>query len=306
MSAENIRERKKKRRFTLIFVPDAESEQPRTFSASKFGFIASLGALFFGIVAIIVIVVMFTPVRRLLPVYNPEIEQRYGTQILAIQEQVSNLLHEMMVLRSYNLRLRKALGENIGSEDSSMIAGSSASTTSASINGNETQSEKISAQQFQNAPSSVAEFSQPLTPKFNATTEQQEVGEKAVLRNFPLTVPVDGYVSRGFDKEKYHYGIDMVSKISSPVLASADGNVVFSGWTYDDGMMIMIAHSLGYVTVYKHNEALMKNIGASVKRGEVIALLGNTGNTSSGPHLHYEVWKNGIPYDPANYLLTTQ
>ncbi len=306
MSAENVRERKKKRRFTLILVPDAESEQPRSFSASKLSFIASLFALFFGIVAIIVVVLMYTPVRRLLPVSNPEIEQRYGKQILAIQDQVSNLLHEMMVLRSYNLRLRKALGENIVLEDNSLIAGTSIPTTSADINDNEAQSEKTSTKKFQNTLSGAAEFSQPLTPKFKATVEQQEVTGKAVLRDFPLTVPVDGYVSRGFDKDKYHYGIDMVSKISSPILASADGNVVFSGWTYDDGMMMMIAHSLGYVTVYKHNEALMKNIGASVKRGEVIALLGNTGKTSSGPHLHYEVWKNGIPYDPANYLLTTQ
>jgi murein DD-endopeptidase MepM/ murein hydrolase activator NlpD len=79
--------------------------------------------------------------------------------------------------------------------------------------------------------------------------------------------------------------------------------VIFSGWTYDDGYMIMIGHGSGYQTSYKHNEALLKEIGARVRRGEPIALLGSSGRTSSGPHLHFEVWKDAVPQDPKDYIL---
>ena len=122
----------------------------------------------------------------------------------------------------------------------------------------------------------------------------------------PLSVPVEGYITRGYDEQKYHYGVDFAGRSASAVTAAADGNVLFSGWTYDDGYTLMVAHDGSYVTVYKHNQALMKLTGESVKRGEVVALLGNTGKTSSGPHLHFEVWKNGIAQDPLRYLLMVQ
>ena len=127
-----------------------------------------------------------------------------------------------------------------------------------------------------------------------------------MARQLPLTMPADGFVSKSFEPGELHYGLDVAGRRGNPVLAAADGTVIFGGWTYDDGYTVMLAHAEGYVTVYKHNEAIVRNTGESVRRGEVIALLGNTGRTSSGPHLHFEVWIDGIPQDPTNYLLTSQ
>jgi murein DD-endopeptidase MepM/ murein hydrolase activator NlpD len=79
--------------------------------------------------------------------------------------------------------------------------------------------------------------------------------------------------------------------------------VLFAGWTYDDGNMLIIAHGGGYATVYKHLQTLLKSTLNSVKRGEPIALLGSSGRTSMGPHLHFEVWHNGVPEDPNESLL---
>ena len=304
MSKENVHERKKKPRFTFIVVPDTESKQPRTFSISRWKLAASLVAVFFGIVALIIVVLIFTPARRLLPVSGSDLGQRYGKQIAAIQDQVSGLIQEMTVLRSYNLRLRKALGEQIPPHDTSLSASSSAANGSG-MKPEESQGEQVSAERSVRIPAEAVEHARGDVHGTPVLVDQQ-VNDKAVTREFPLTMPVEGYVSRGFDAGQYHYGIDFVNKVSTPVLAAADGNVVFAGWTYDDGMMMMIAHGLGYITVYKHNKALLKDTSAPVKRGEVISLLGNTGKTSSGPHLHFEVWKDGIPYDPVNYLLTTQ
>ena len=130
--------------------------------------------------------------------------------------------------------------------------------------------------------------------------------EMSVAMNFPLMMPADGFVTRQFDQEEFHYGVDFAGKQGTPIMAAASGTVVFAGWTYDDGYMMIIAHGGGFVTVYKHNKALFKDSGMNVKRGETIALLGNTGRTSSGPHLHFEVWKDGNVLNPSNYLLLTQ
>lgn len=303
MPSENVRERKKKRRFTLVFVPDAESEQPRSISLSKWKLIASLSAVFFGIIALIALILIYTPARLLLPVSHSDMEQRYGTQIVAIQNQVTALYKELTTLRSYNLQLRKALGEEISPKDSSLISKQKTAEASEKEIVEEENSSRVAG-----GGKFVDVLRQPAaTPAGQATPEPTgRTNGKAVENMFPLTLPVNGYVSRGFDATNYHYGLDFVSSASSPVLAAADGKIVFAGWTYDDGLMVIMAHDLGYMTVYKHNESLTMSSGATVKRGEVIALLGNTGKTSSGPHLHFEIWKNGTPYDPVNYLLITQ
>ena len=79
---------------------------------------------------------------------------------------------------------------------------------------------------------------------------------------------------------------------------------MFAGWTFEDGNVVMLSHGSGYLTVYKHNSSLLKSTGSLVKRGEVIALVGSTGITSTGPHLHFEVLKDGLPQNPQEFLLT--
>jgi murein DD-endopeptidase MepM/ murein hydrolase activator NlpD len=299
MSAENIDEQKEKSRFTFVVFSTHDTQKKRTFSVGKWNLVVYLSVVFFGIVVLTAVLLTFTPAHRLLPVSDPVVEERYGKQIAAIQEQVSILLHEMEVLRDYNLRLRQAMGEQTPLRDSSLIPASSESKAALSATH---AGEKLVTDR--SAPSNSGSLGDS-QGKSSQDRERREY-DRILLRELPLTMPVDGYLSRGYDAVRYHYGIDMVNSVSTPILAAADGNVVFAGWTYDDGLMMMIAHELGYITVYKHTEGLMKNTGNPVKRGEVIALLGNTGKTSSGPHLHFEVWKDGIPYDPANYLLKPQ
>ena len=120
---------------------------------------------------------------------------------------------------------------------------------------------------------------------------------------FPVVLPAEGYLTRGFDPAVRHYGVDIAGNVGSPVHAAADGHVVFAGWTIEDGNEIIISHPGGFLTFYKHNQSLLAVMNASVRRGDLIALLGNTGETSAGPHVHFEIWKDGVPVDPANYVL---
>jgi murein DD-endopeptidase MepM/ murein hydrolase activator NlpD len=116
-------------------------------------------------------------------------------------------------------------------------------------------------------------------------------------------MPAEGFVSQLFDPGRGHFGMDIAARRGTPVIAPADGHVVFAGWTYEDGNMIILAHGRGYITVYKHNQSVLRSAQESVRRGEAIALLGTSGRTSQGPHLHFEVWRDGVPRDPRLYLI---
>ena len=115
--------------------------------------------------------------------------------------------------------------------------------------------------------------------------------------------PVNGFVSREFDPAKGHMGIDFVVKSGTPVYASANGYVIFSDYTNKDGNMLIIGHPDNYITVYKHCSVLMKRSRDTVIQGELIALSGNTGEITTGPHLHFEIWKDGQPIDPGTVLI---
>lgn len=113
---------------------------------------------------------------------------------------------------------------------------------------------------------------------------------------------VKGSISQRFKPGKSHYGIDIATPRNEPVGAVADGTVIFADWTGSFGYTIIVDHN-EYMTFYKHCSRLFKKGGEQVRLGEVIALAGDTGQESSGIHLHFEVWKNGVPVDPEKYLI---
>ena len=296
MSPENGRERKKKARYTFVVLPEGDSDKTRTFSASVPGLVGTVFASFLVIVFLILAAIVYTPIGSLLPIANPELEQQYAKQISDIQTQIGTLLDQMSVLRGYNLRLRKAMGEEMHGEDSVLAASGPLSMAG--------------------APARDRLAQRPETPAADPGTVQGPQRGTVIQTSLPISprrvlelpflMPSDGYVSRGFDPDEFHYGVDLAGAEGTAVLSAASGSVVFAGWTYDDGLMMMISHDMGYLTVYKHNKALLKIVGSIVRRGEPVALLGNTGKTSSGPHLHFEIWRDGIPTDPMKYLVAVQ
>lgn len=114
--------------------------------------------------------------------------------------------------------------------------------------------------------------------------------------------PVKGTVTDGYNSQKRHYAVDIAVETNTPVKSVADGTVIFSEWTAQTGHVIIVKHSGGYTSIYKHNTALHKQQGDLVKSGEVIASAGDTGELSTGPHLHFELWNEGYPVNPTNYI----
>lgn len=131
--------------------------------------------------------------------------------------------------------------------------------------------------------------------KYNPLINDMEV-------NLILFPPVKGEISEGFSIENKHYAVDVIPEPFTPVKAIADGIVIFAEWSVDTGNVIIVKHNNNLISVYKHNASLSKEQGDLVRAGEVIAIVGSSGDLSTGPHLHFELWYDGYPIDPTNFI----
>ncbi|MBT3547914.1 MAG: M23 family metallopeptidase [Flavobacterium sp.] len=149
----------------------------------------------------------------------------------------------------------------------------------------------------------------------NASKQDSIFREKIESRDrFPLSdqllnkvkivffAPISGTISQSFNSENKHFAIDVVAKTGTPVKAVADGTVIFSEWTTETGYVIILKHTNNFISVYKHNGILLKQQGDQVQSGEAIASIGSSGELTTGPHLHFELWSDGYAVNPANYI----
>ena len=132
--------------------------------------------------------------------------------------------------------------------------------------------------------------------KFNLTKNE------LVIENKMFFSPIKGDITQVFNFEENHFAIDIAADIGTPVKSILDGKILFSEWSVDTGHVIIVDHGDNIVSVYKHNSKSLKEQNDFVQAGEVIAYSGNQGSLSSGPHLHFELWKNGTPIDPEPLL----
>ncbi len=123
------------------------------------------------------------------------------------------------------------------------------------------------------------------------------------IRNLFFFAPIKGEISAPFDPRSGHVGIDVVTKENEAVKATLDGTVVIATWTYDAGYVIAVQHGSNLMSFYKHNSVLLKKQGDAVKAGEVLAIVGNSGELTTGPHLHFELWLDGRPVNPEDYVV---
>jgi len=121
-------------------------------------------------------------------------------------------------------------------------------------------------------------------------------------KQFLFFPPIEGFISDSFNLKTNHYGIDLVAKTGTKIKSIGEGTVVVSDWNPQTGYVLGIQHSENFISFYKHCSVLLKNVGDIITTGENIAIIGNSGELSSGPHLHFELWKSGVPLDPSLYI----
>jgi len=130
--------------------------------------------------------------------------------------------------------------------------------------------------------------------------------DRSIFSSIPAELPVKGFVTRGYETNSIlssgHIGIDIAGEMGSPVKATADGSVIFSGWTFQDGYVVILKHKYDFFSFYKHNMQNLCQELEYVKKGQVVALLGDTGQITSGAHLHFEIWQGSKPVDPMMFV----
>tara|TARA_R110000787_G_scaffold13816_5_gene42999 strand:+ start:1574 stop:2461 length:888 start_codon:yes stop_codon:yes gene_type:complete len=229
-----------------------------------------------------ILLIAFTPIKEYIPGYS---SSKLKTDATKLTFESDSLKNRLAVLENYTKSIKAVLTGEITSDD-----------TIDSIQ-------------------ELAKRTQIDISKLNATKQDSIFREKIESRDrFPLTeelqnkvkivffAPISGTVSQSFNSENKHFALDVVAKTGTPVKAVADGTVIFSEWTAETGYVIIIKHTSNYISVYKHNGTLLKQQGDLVQSGEAIASVGSTGELTTGPHLHFELWSDGYAVNPTNYI----
>ncbi len=227
-------------------------------------------------------IIAFTPLREYIPGYS---SPKLNTQVMDLTIKSDSLQQELQYNQAYLETIRKVLLGEIKpqkiSKDSIIAA----------------ELDKISVGKF------VPSKADSLLRNEVANEDKYNLFEKAEPKvNMVLFAPVKGHITNGFNTKEKHFAVDIALTSGTPIKSVANGTVLFAEWTPNNGNVIIINHSEGIMSVYKHCETLTKNQGDVVRTGEVIATAGNTGTQSTGVHLHFELWKNGHPVDPTNFI----
>lgn len=242
--------------------------------------IGSLSSIF--MVAGTIILIAFTPLREYIPGYSSTALKR---EAIALSFKTDSLQQVIDVNEKFFSSIKSVLTGDIKTVElnkDSILKAASAETAHLSIKASKQDSllrEKVDKEDKYNLFESAISTS-----------------------NFVLFPPVNGTISDGYDVKERHYAIDIVVAKNTPVKATADGTVIFAEWTSETGYVVIIEHSYELISVYKHNASLTKRQGDIVKAGEVIAMAGNTGEHTTGPHLHFELWSKGYPINPTNFI----
>lgn len=248
---------------------------------------------FVGVLALLLIIsgvllVTYTPVKKILPNSEYKIKQTLYENQLKIDS-----LEQLVVLqkRFYNRISMVLMGKDsllLHSEDTTAIQIASRST-----------GKGISYQKAKE--DAVLRSTVEAEDKFNVRRKTTEVTK---ISNLYLYPPIaNGVVVADYDASALnHFGIDIASEKNAHVMATMEGTIISASWSIATGYSVVIQHDNDFISCYKHNAEILKKEGDKVEMGEVIAILGNTGEETSGPHLHFEIWHKGIPLNPQNYI----
>ena len=250
---------------------------------NRTGFFVTLVSSVVIIIAAIFSIIAFTPVKTFIPGYPDARTKRAVIQNAMKVDSLENVIYRWE-LYSENLR-RVIEGEDPINIDSLISA-------------RQTQIELAKDPEYLKRQDSLLRKEVKEEEMFDITSRSTR---KLPIEGMLFFTPVKGVISQGYDPVTHPF-VDITAPAGSLISAIADGTVIYDGWSDDTGYTIHIQHSNDIISIYKHNDKLLKKAGDKVKAGTPIALMGNTGSLSTGPHLHFELWHNGETLDPTQYI----
>lgn len=284
-------------KYRLVVMNDETFEEVTSVKLSPLSVYVFLSSLIVGTAILVTLLIVYTPLKRYIPGYGDYNRDR---EIAALTGKVASLENEVEAHRRYNENFRKILVGDLAD------MGQKAAEKQAPAAGDRKDSlpkdvARIPEDEQLRAGVARGTFSTG-APAGGPAADRALGGADLPLEQMFFLPSVSGETSSGFDLSKEHFGIDIVAPKNTAVKAAADGMVISSGYTVETGYSIVIQHPNNVVTMYKHNSVLLKKAGANVKAGEAIAIIGNSGEETSGPHLHFELWYRGRPVDPSDYI----
>ena len=269
-------------KYRLVIINENTFEEKFFFKLSRLNVFVASSIFIIALIGFTILLIAFTPLREYIPGYSPIQLKRQATELIYKTDSIVRTLdYTNKYLDNVRSVLKGDIDINKVNKDSLF-------------------------EQFKLDPSAIN-----LTPISEDSILRAQVALEDKYNLFErdmdnlnqiLFSPVTGIISQPYDADKKHYAVDVVAPKGTAVKSVADGTVIFAEWTTDTGYVIIIEHEGSLLSTYKHNGTLSKRQGDLVKAGEVIASVGNTGEFTTGPHLHFELWNNGSPVNPLDYI----
>ena len=266
------------RSYKVVVSSEDTFEERLSFSTNKFNVFLVLSLYSIILIAFTISVVFFTQIREMVPGYS---SSDLLTQAIYLTKKTDSLENELELNNTFYKSIENVLSgktEQIIYKDTLAVS-------------NEKDNIDFQAV-LANAEDSILRKYVEEEDKFNLTKNE------LVIENKMFVSPVKGQITQKFDPLNNHFALDILVDTGTPVKSILEGKVIFSEWSVDTGHVLIIDHGDDIISVYKHNSKVLKTQNNFVKAGEVIAYSGNQGTLSTGPHLHFELWKNGTPINP--------
>jgi len=264
----------------LVVLNEDTFEERFSFKLNRLNVFVLTGISAILLVGITAVLIAFTPLREYIPGYSSTKLKKQATDLVF---KVDSLEQELAVNDIYIDNIREVLTgkiKDVNVNKDSII-------------------EQLRIEDTDLAPSAEDSIFRQEVEREDRFSVFEKATKKADLVFF---TPVKGQITDVYDPKEKHFAVDVAVTQNTPVKAAADGTVIFTGFTAETGFVMILEHAKNFITVYKHNAALHKEQGDLVKAGEVIADAGSTGTLTTGPHLHFELWNDGYPVNPLNYI----
>ncbi len=269
-------------KYRLILINDETFEENFSFKLTPMNVFVGFSSSLVSLTILIILLIFFTPLKEYVPGYTDTQTKRNIQQLLF---KADSLEESLKAKETYYKNLLDIMNGGNGLTDSISSPKKASSKITKSNTG---EKELAFRNEFEKNSSSKKSDSKP------------EI--TADYKNLFLMTPTKGLISKPFNPGENHFAIDIASIPEAPIKAVQEGTVIFADWTPEAGKTIVIQHTNNLISIYKHNSALLKKVGMFVGTGEVVAIVGNTGEYTTGTHLHLELWENGKALNPEELL----
>ena len=272
---------KKNKFFRFAIINDNSLEEVFNIKFSRARLLWLTAAILLAISVIFVLLLGYTPLRNLIPGKS---KTHVQNELIMMIQKADSLEKSLGNYSLYTKNLKKVLSDSVSLDSVQDLF-----------------KESFTVKEFDFKPSVEDSILRAEVEAEESISLNSNLKEKK-LNSFFIK-PVDGFITEGFNKKIGHFGVDVVSKKGAFISSIDDGMVLFSSWTHEFGYVLVIKHQNSFISFYKHNSEVFKSKGDYVKSGETIAIIGNSGKYSTGPHLHFELWKGSSAVNPVNYIL---